>query len=200
MDNATLRRPATLLLSRDVFAGISGHWRLHGAGGVAEAPQPMPMMVLFTVAHVAVGSLAVGARVALAMLCAARAYVGATRGDGHRVMRDYIELTKPRITWLILMSTGIGYFFGLPSHAWIEFDKSYWIVAAAHDPRHGADRLGDGRAQSVVRARGRSEDESHGGRPLPSGRLVAGRALASGLCSRWRVLWSCGWESICSAA
>ena len=29
-------------------------------------------------------------------------------------MRDYIELTKPRITWLILMSTGIGYFFGLP--------------------------------------------------------------------------------------
>ena len=33
-------------------------------------------------------------------------------------MRSYIELTKPRITWLILMSTAIGYFFGLPSHAW----------------------------------------------------------------------------------
>jgi hypothetical protein len=28
-------------------------------------------------------------------------------------MRDYIALTKPRITWLILMSTGVGYFFGL---------------------------------------------------------------------------------------
>ena len=28
-------------------------------------------------------------------------------------MRQYIELTKPRITWLILMSTGVGYFFGL---------------------------------------------------------------------------------------
>ena len=28
-------------------------------------------------------------------------------------MRHYIELTKPRITWLILMSTGVGYFFGL---------------------------------------------------------------------------------------
>jgi heme o synthase len=27
-------------------------------------------------------------------------------------MRNYLELTKPRITWLILMSTGIGYFFG----------------------------------------------------------------------------------------
>jgi len=29
-------------------------------------------------------------------------------------MNDYIALTKPRITWLILMSTGIGYFFGQP--------------------------------------------------------------------------------------
>src|SRR5438067_5432304 len=29
-------------------------------------------------------------------------------------MKDYIELTKPRITWLILMSTAIGYYFGLP--------------------------------------------------------------------------------------
>ena len=28
-------------------------------------------------------------------------------------MRPYIELTKPRITWLILMSTGIGFFFGV---------------------------------------------------------------------------------------
>jgi protoheme IX farnesyltransferase len=26
---------------------------------------------------------------------------------------DYIQLTKPRITWLILMSTGVGYFFGV---------------------------------------------------------------------------------------
>ena len=28
-------------------------------------------------------------------------------------MNPFLELTKPRITWLILMSTGIGYFFGL---------------------------------------------------------------------------------------
>lgn len=27
-------------------------------------------------------------------------------------MNDYLALTKPRITWLILMSTGIGYYFG----------------------------------------------------------------------------------------
>ena len=34
----------------------------------ADAPQPMPMVVWFTVAHVAVGALALGAAVALAML------------------------------------------------------------------------------------------------------------------------------------
>lgn len=28
-------------------------------------------------------------------------------------MKDYLQLTKPRITWLILMSTGIGFFFGV---------------------------------------------------------------------------------------
>ncbi len=28
-------------------------------------------------------------------------------------MRDYIELTKPRVTWLILMSTAVGFYFGV---------------------------------------------------------------------------------------
>ena len=32
-------------------------------------------------------------------------------------MNDYIQLTKPRITWLILMSTGVGFFFGA-DRAW----------------------------------------------------------------------------------
>jgi heme o synthase len=30
-------------------------------------------------------------------------------------MKDYIALTKPRVTWLILMSTAIGYWFGTTS-------------------------------------------------------------------------------------
>jgi len=35
-------------------------------------------------------------------------------------VKHYIALTKPRITWLILMSTGMGYFFGLTGaiHVW----------------------------------------------------------------------------------
>ena len=41
-----------------------------------------------------------------------------------KVMGSYIALTKPRITWLILMSAGVGYFFGLKTswnglHSWL---------------------------------------------------------------------------------
>jgi protoheme IX farnesyltransferase len=32
-------------------------------------------------------------------------------------MKDYLALTKPRVTWLILMSTGLGYVFGLSGSA-----------------------------------------------------------------------------------
>jgi cytochrome c oxidase assembly protein subunit 15 len=68
MDNPKLRRAAMLLLSitfSQVFLGLGS---LMARVVYADAPQPMPMMVLFTVAHVAVGSLAVGAAVALATL------------------------------------------------------------------------------------------------------------------------------------
>ena len=68
MENPMLRRPAMLLLSltfSQVFLGIGAYM---ARVAYADAPQPMPMMVLFTVAHVAVGSLAVGASVVLAML------------------------------------------------------------------------------------------------------------------------------------
>lgn len=68
MDNVKLRRAALLLLSltfSQVFLGIGA---LMARVAYADAPQPMPMTVGFTVAHVAVGSLAVGAAVALAML------------------------------------------------------------------------------------------------------------------------------------
>jgi len=34
-------------------------------------------------------------------------------------MKPYIALTKPRITWLILMSTAIGFVFGAKSWHWL---------------------------------------------------------------------------------
>ncbi len=93
-------------------------------------------------------------------------------------MRDYIELTKPRITWLILMSTGIGYFFGLPSHAWREID---WL-------RLVHTILGTGLIASGTAALNQWYERAAdlkmlrtAGRPLPSGRLIPGRALAFGI-------------------
>lgn len=76
MENPTLRRPAMLLLSitfSQVFLGI-GAWMSRLAN--LDAPQPMPLMVLFTVTHVAVGSLAFGA--ALALAATLRHYTPAT--------------------------------------------------------------------------------------------------------------------------
>ena len=29
------------------------------------------------------------------------------------IAKDYLAMTKPRITWLILVTTAVGYFFGV---------------------------------------------------------------------------------------
>ena len=93
-------------------------------------------------------------------------------------MRDYIELTKPRITWLILMSTGIGYFFGLPSHAWRDIN---WLlllhtILGTGLIASGTAALNQWYERAADRKMHRTAD-----RPLPSGRLSAGRALTFGI-------------------
>ena len=98
-------------------------------------------------------------------------------------MRDYIELTKPRITWLILMSTGIGYFFGLPGAAnWWSFLQSIHLLSLLHTIV-GTGLLASGTAalnQWYERvADSKMRRTAH--RPLPSGRLLAPRALAFGV-------------------
>jgi protoheme IX farnesyltransferase len=97
-------------------------------------------------------------------------------------MRDYIELTKPRITWLILMSTGIGYFFGLPAAAnWWEFLKGIHLPSLLHTII-GTALIASGTAalnQWYEREADRKMRRT-AGRPLPSGKLSAGRALAFG--------------------
>ena len=97
-------------------------------------------------------------------------------------MRDYIALTKPRITWLILMSTGIGYFFGLPGAPnWLGFLKAIHFWPLLHTI------LGTGLIASGTAALNQwyeREADRHmrrtSARPLPSGRLSAPRALAFG--------------------
>ena len=100
-----------------------------------------------------------------------------------RFIRDYLELTKPRITWLILMSTAIGYFFGLP-HAlgWREFLVHIDLLSLFHTI------VGTGLIASGTAALNQwFEREADGrmrrtaDRPLPAGRLSAPRALAFGI-------------------
>jgi protoheme IX farnesyltransferase len=85
-------------------------------------------------------------------------------------MKDYIALTKPRITWLILMSTGVGYFFGA---------RGGWHVLALLNTILGTGLIASGTA-ALNQWYERDADakmKRTQGRPLPSGRLSAGRAL-----------------------
>ena len=116
MENAALRRPAMLLLSitfSQVFLGIGAYMARVAYAGRAAAHADDGAVYGGACRRGFAGRWARRSRSRMRMR-GPHADSGAWR-DGHRLMRDYIELTKPRITWLILMSTGIGYFFGLPA-------------------------------------------------------------------------------------
>jgi protoheme IX farnesyltransferase len=89
-------------------------------------------------------------------------------------MKDYIELTKPRITWLILMSTAVGYFFG-HSGAWEIWSVLHTLLGTALIASGTAalnqwyEREADFKMRRTA------------GRPIPSGRLTPGRALNFGI-------------------
>src|ERR1700684_4268319 len=98
-------------------------------------------------------------------------------------MRDYIELTKPRITWLILMSTAIGYFFGLPRAAgWWQFLLAIPLLSLLNTVvgtalmASGTAALNQWYEREADRKMRRTAD-----RPIPSGRLSARRALIFGI-------------------
>jgi protoheme IX farnesyltransferase len=85
-------------------------------------------------------------------------------------MKDYIALTKPRITWLILMSTGVGYFFGA---------RGGWHVLTLLNTILGTGLIASGTA-ALNQWYERDADakmKRTQGRPLPAGRLSAGKAL-----------------------
>jgi len=100
-----------------------------------------------------------------------------------RAFRDYVELTKPRITWLILMSTAIGYFFGLPRAAgWREFAGNINLFSLFHTI------VGTGLIASGTAALNQwfeREADRHmrrtARRPLPAGRMSAPSALIFGI-------------------
>jgi protoheme IX farnesyltransferase len=89
-------------------------------------------------------------------------------------VKDYIELTKPRITWLIVMSTAIGYYFG-HSGAW-----NLWRVI---NTLIGTGLVASGTAalnQWYEREADRKMRRTQM-RPLPSGRLTPDQALWFGI-------------------
>jgi heme o synthase len=89
-------------------------------------------------------------------------------------VKDYIELTKPRITWLILMSTGIGYYFG---------HHGAWSALAILNTLIGTGLIASGTAalnQWYERDADRHMRRTQA-RPLPSGRLTARSALWFGI-------------------
>ena len=89
-------------------------------------------------------------------------------------MRDYIELTKPRITWLILMSTGIGYFFGMRGA--IDLWSLLHTVLGTGLIASGTAALNQWFEREADRKMRRTKD-----RPIPSGRLKPAPALLFGI-------------------
>ncbi len=88
-------------------------------------------------------------------------------------MKPYIELTKPRITWLILLSTAVGYWFGASDPA-VNSRLLYVLL--------GTGLMASGTAALNQWAERRTDALMHRTRwrPLPSGRIKPGYALAWG--------------------
>ncbi len=89
-------------------------------------------------------------------------------------MRKYIELTKPTITWLILMSVGMGYYFGLHGGPW------RWMVLL--NTLIGAGLMASGTAtlNEWYEREGDAKMRRTRMRPIPSGRVSARGALVFG--------------------
>jgi len=93
-------------------------------------------------------------------------------------MKAYIELTKPRITWLILMSAGIGYFFGArisgaPGWHWLALFHTILGTGLIASGTAALNQWMEREADAKMR---RTQ-----ARPLPSGRLTARNALLFGI-------------------
>lgn len=88
--------------------------------------------------------------------------------------RDYLELTKPSITWLILMSTGVGYFFGL---------RGEWQILPLLHTVLGTGLIASGTAALNQWYEWREDAlmRRTQARPIPSGRISPNRAFVFGV-------------------
>jgi len=88
--------------------------------------------------------------------------------------REYIELTKPRITWLILMSAGIGYYFGA-RHGWSALNLFHTLIGTA------LIASGTAALNQWYEWEADSKMKRTQGRPIPSGRIGKQPALIFGI-------------------
>ena len=93
-------------------------------------------------------------------------------------MRHYIELTKPRITWLILMSTAVGYYFGM-KHAWN--GAADWALLLHTMIGTGLIASGTAALNQWYERNSDALMRRTAMRPLPMGRMDPGRALWFGI-------------------
>ncbi len=89
-------------------------------------------------------------------------------------MNDYIELTKPRVTWLILMSAAVGFWFGAPgSIAWMVLLHAVIGTALIAGGTFTLNQWYEREADSLMNR------TRH--RPLPTGRVLPWQALLFGI-------------------
>ncbi len=89
-------------------------------------------------------------------------------------MKDYLELTKPRITWLIVMSTAIGFYFG-HTGSWAIWPVLNTLLGTAFIAS-GTAALNQWYERDTDRHMRRTQL-----RPIPAGRLKPNRALWFGI-------------------
>lgn len=89
-------------------------------------------------------------------------------------MKDYIALTKPRVTWLILMSTAIGYWFGTSTGV-------HWFVLLHAIMGTGLLASGTFTLNQWYEREADSRMNRTKQRPLPTGRISPRAAILFGL-------------------
>lgn len=90
------------------------------------------------------------------------------------MVKNYLELTKPRVTWLIVMSAAIGYFFG-HSGPWLIWPVVHTLFGTAL-MASGTAALNQWYEREADRHMRRTQR-----RPLPSGRLQPAQVLWFGI-------------------
>ena len=93
-------------------------------------------------------------------------------------IRDYLDLTKPRITWLILMSTAIGYYFGHhgPFFYWASITAFLHTIIGTAFVASGTAALNQWYERDADLKMRRTQM-----RPIPSGRIRPFPALCFGI-------------------